>query len=89
VQEGVVGIGTEVVIESEERTIAFWILGEDEQHHGAGVISFQSTVGRALVGKSIGDEVELDIEGARRRYRIASVARKIPAAEVDEPHPSA
>jgi transcription elongation factor GreA len=83
-KDGVVGLGTEVVLESDADMVTFWILGEGEQHHGTNVISFQAPVGRALVGKSIGDEVELDAGGGTRRYRVISIDRKLPPAELDD-----
>jgi transcription elongation factor GreA len=84
-QDGTVGLGTEVVLEGESDVATYWVLGEDEQHHGANVISFQSAVGRALMGHTIGDEVELEIEvdAAPRRYRIVSVERKLPPHEAE------
>jgi transcription elongation factor GreA len=77
-KEGVAGLGTEVVLEGDTDVATYWILGEDEHHHGENVISFQAPVGRALVGRSIGDTVELGEPGNVRRYRIVSVARKLP-----------
>ena len=95
-KDGVVGLGTEVVLESPLEMATYWILGEDEQHHGDHVISFQSQVGRALMGKGIGEEVELDLEGEHRRYRVVSVERKLPphaqtpvTAPAKTPEPSA
>jgi transcription elongation factor GreA len=89
-QDGTVGLGTQVVLEGEHELATYWVLGEDEQHHGANVISFQSAVGRALMGHAIGDEVDLEIEvdAAPRRYRIVSVERKLPPHEA-EAHESA
>jgi transcription elongation factor GreA len=80
-RDGVVGPGTEVVLESDRDITTYWILGEDEHHHGAHVVSFQAPVGRALVGRAIGDEVTLE----ERRYRIVSVERKLPPAEETTP----
>jgi transcription elongation factor GreA len=77
-KDGVVGLGTEVVIESAQDMITYWILGEGEHHHGDHVISFQTPVARVLMGRAIGDEVELDVDGAPRRYRVISVERKLP-----------
>jgi transcription elongation factor GreA len=77
-KDGVVGIGTEVVLESDADLATWWILGEGEHHLGEHVISFQTPVARALIGRVIGDEVELDLDGARRRYRVVSVERKLP-----------
>jgi len=81
IQDGVAGPGTEVVLESDADLTRYWILGEDEHHHGEHVVSFQAPVGRALTGRNIGDEVVL--EG--RTYRVVSVERKLPPVEsVDE-----
>ena len=78
---GVIGPGTEVTLEGERGTTTFWILGEDEHHHGAHVVSFQAPVGRALGGKSVGDEVVLD--GVR--HRVIAVERKLPPVEEESP----
>ncbi|HEY3215153.1 MAG TPA: GreA/GreB family elongation factor [Candidatus Eisenbacteria bacterium] len=77
-KDGVVGLGTEVVLEGEHDITIYWILGDSEQHHGGHVVSFQAPVGRALMGKTIGDEVELGAAGERRVYRVVSVERKLP-----------
>jgi transcription elongation factor GreA len=77
-KDGIVGLGTEVVLESNEDLATYWILGEGEHHHGEHVISFQTPVARALIGHAIGEEVELELDGAPRRYRVVSVERKLP-----------
>ena len=77
-KEGVVGLGTEVTLEAGDAHMSYWILGEDEHQHGANVISHQATIGKSLVGKTIGDEVELGDGDQRRRYRVASITRKLP-----------
>ena len=80
-KDGVVGLGSEVVLESEHDMTTYWILGEGEHHHGDHVISFQTPVARALMGHAIGDEIEIDIDGARRRYRVVSIERRLPPHE--------
>ena len=81
-RDGVVGLGTEVVLEGGDQELrAYWILGEDEHHHGETVISFQTPVGRALMGRGIGDEVELGDGGERRSWRVVSVERRLPPVE--------
>jgi transcription elongation factor GreA len=87
--DGVIGLGTEVVLESEREMTTYWILGEDEQHHGDHVISFQSAVGRALMGHGIGDEVDLPAEEQSVRYRVVSVERKLPPHEAETTGPTA
>lgn len=80
-KDGVVGLGTEVVLESERDMVTYWVLGEGEHHLGDHVVSFQAPVGRALMGRSIGDEVEIGEGEERRRYHIVSVERRLPATE--------
>src|SRR6266516_7963092 len=78
-RDGVVGLGAEVVLESDDAIVTYWILGAGEHHHGEHVISFQAPVGRALMGRAIGDEVELGEGPQRRHYRIVSIERRLPA----------
>jgi transcription elongation factor GreA len=81
-KDGVVGLGSEVVLESAEQDVVrYWILGEEEHHHGAHVVSFQAPVGRSLMGRGIGDTVELGEAGDRRRYRVVSIERRLPQIE--------
>ncbi len=85
VKDGIVGLGTEVVLESDTQDIVrYWILGEEEHHHGDHVVSFQAPVGRALMGHAIGDEVAFGDGANGRRYHIVSVERRLPPVE-DEP----
>ncbi len=80
-KDGIVGVGTEVVLESERDVITYWILGEGEHHHGDHVISFQTPVGRSLMGRTVGDQVDLGEGDQRRPYRIVSIDRKLPTNE--------
>jgi transcription elongation factor GreA len=84
-KDGIVGLGSEVVLESETDLTTYWILGEGEHHLGENVISFQTPVARVLMNKAIGDEVELEVENGRRRYRIVSVERKLPPHAESQP----
>uniref|UniRef100_A0A832ML25 Transcription elongation factor GreA n=1 Tax=Eiseniibacteriota bacterium TaxID=2212470 RepID=A0A832ML25_UNCEI len=77
-KDGVVGVGTEVTLESDDEVTSYWILGEGEHHLGDHVISFRTPVGRALMGRGIGDEVELGEGERRRRYRVVTIDRKLP-----------
>lgn len=80
-REGVAGVGTEVVLEADGERAIYWILGEEEHHHGAQVVSFQAPVGRALVGRTVGEAVEIGEGDRRRRWVVVSVTRKLPAPE--------
>jgi transcription elongation factor GreA len=88
-KDGVVGLGTEVVLESEQEITTYWILGEGEHHHGDNVISFQTPVARALMGRAIGDELDLEVGDDRRHVRVVSVERKLPPQEAEPASPPA
>lgn len=71
----VVSIGTKVRLtdlesgKSEQYTILGAWDSEPEQH----IISYLAPVAQALINKKPGEEVELDTEGGKRRYRLEGV----------------
>jgi transcription elongation GreA/GreB family factor len=52
---------------------AFRLVGADEANPQKGWISIQSPVGRALVGKQIGDTVEVHVPRGVLTYEIVSI----------------
>jgi transcription elongation GreA/GreB family factor len=52
----------------------FTLLGAWDSDPDQGVISYLSPVGQALIGHKIGDEVEIEIEGAKRKFRIEGIS---------------
>jgi transcription elongation factor GreA len=55
----------------EEST--YQIVGADEADIDAGTISVSAPLSRALIGKSVGDEVTVKLPGGTRNYEIADV----------------
>ena len=78
-RDGVVGLGTEVVLAAGAERKSYWILGDGEHHLGENVISFQAPIGKALFGRRVGEEVELTGD-ADRRWRVEAIARRLPPA---------
>ena len=60
-------------VDTEEEK-EFRLVGADEANPQKGWISIQSPVGRALVGKQIGDTVEICVPRGTLTYEIVSVA---------------
>lgn len=56
-----------------DREITYRIVGEDEADIKAGLISINSPIARALVGKHEGESVEFEAPGGRRMYEILEV----------------
>ncbi|MDA0225974.1 MAG: transcription elongation factor GreA [Proteobacteria bacterium] len=72
--EGRCVFGSTVEVEAEGGEAVSWqIVGEDEADIKAGRISVTSPIGRALIGKYAGDEVDVQTPGGLKRYEILNV----------------
>ena len=60
--------------EDTEEKITYQIVGADESDIRAGLLSIQSPLARALIGKAKGDSVEVVTPGGARAYEILAVA---------------
>jgi len=64
---------------------AFTILGAWDSDPDKGIISYLTPIGQALLNRKVGDEVEFELHGTKRRHRIESIeAAKIAAPVVAE-----
>ncbi|MCE9627087.1 MAG: GreA/GreB family elongation factor, partial [Candidatus Eisenbacteria bacterium] len=79
-REGIAGLGTEVVLEGDGEKRSYWILGDGEHHLGDHVISHQTPIARAIIGRTAGDLVELVENEQRRSWRVQTVTRRLPPA---------
>jgi len=70
-----VKFGATVALESTEdsRKVSYKIVSEFEADIDLGFISASSPVARALIGKEVGDEVEIITPGGVRSYEILSI----------------
>lgn len=73
VNSGIVQLGTFVTVESDGKTRRYQILGSTEVNLDLGVISHNSPIGSALMGKRVGDEVKVEIGGKTKTYAILKV----------------
>lgn len=69
-----VGLGSRVTVEVEGETLSYTIVGASESDPSAGRISSSSPVGRALVGRDVGDEIVIRTPAGERHYRIVELA---------------
>jgi transcription elongation factor GreA len=66
--------GTTVLIEGADGTERQWtIVGETEADIEAQRISYRSPLGRALIGRSVGDEVRVPTPAGEQRWEILEV----------------
>lgn len=67
--------GATVTIEDEDGEVQTWtVRGEDEVDTANRVISYVSPLGKALLGRRVGDEVTFQTPGGRREVTITAVA---------------
>jgi transcription elongation factor GreA len=73
--DGRVVFGSTVELEdmTGEQTVTYQIVGDDEADLKQGMISLNSPVARALIGKFAGDVTEVQTPGGRREYEILDV----------------
>lgn len=75
-QTGKVVFGTTVELEgADDRVrVTYQIVGEDEADISQGRLSVTSPLARALIGKSVGDNVEVSTPRGSKSYEVVKVA---------------
>lgn len=72
--------GTELELEAtggaEDRS--YWLLGEGDQDLDTHVVSYRAAAGRALLGKRVGETVELPGEAGAETFVLRSVRERLP-----------
>ena len=58
----------------EDKSFTYQIVGDDEADIKANKISISSPLARALIGKEIGDVVEVETPGGQKIYEISDVS---------------
>jgi len=68
--------GAKVRLEDQEteRIVTYRIVGEYEADLKKGLISITSPIARSLIGKHVGDEVQVNAPGGIREYEILEVS---------------
>ncbi|MEO9340128.1 transcription elongation factor GreA [Mesorhizobium sp. SB112] len=67
------GATVKLVDEDTEETKTYQIVGDQEADVKAGRISISSPIARALIGKEVGDAIEVNAPGGARGYEIVQV----------------
>jgi transcription elongation factor GreA len=66
--------GATVTLVDEEKTkVRYQLVGQTEADARVGRISYNSPLGRALIGREVGDEVEFSTPSGERYYEIKKV----------------
>ena len=70
-----VQLGAKVTLKTEDgKPMVYTIVGPAEAHPTDGMISHESPVGRALIGKRVGDEVQVQVPRGVLRLTVQSIS---------------
>ncbi len=64
---------TVTLIDEEKKKVRYQLVGQSEADAKDGKISYNSPLGRALIGRDVGDEVEFSTPSGERYYKIKKV----------------
>ncbi len=67
--------GCTVVLENltTEQAVRYQLVGPDESDVSQGRISVSSPLGKAMIGKEVGDEIVVQAPGGQRRYELVEI----------------
>lgn len=68
-----VGMGSQVVIKIGDKNETFTVVGEWEADPIEKKISHESPLGKAILGKTVGDEIEVEAPAGKMLYKIISI----------------
>ena len=68
-----VNVGSEVVVDREGQVMRLTIVGSTEAEPASGRISLESPFGQALLGRKVGDEVEIKLPTSQVKCKILEI----------------
>jgi transcription elongation factor GreA len=64
---------TVTLVDEEAKKVKYQLVGQTEADVRVGRISYNSPLGRALIGRHVGDEVEVTTPAGERYYEISKL----------------
>ena len=64
---------TVTLMDEDDKKIRYQLVGQQEADARVGRISYNSPLGRALIGREVGDEVEVTTPAGDRYYEVAKI----------------
>ncbi len=61
------------LLDENDKPVKYQIVGETEADAKVGRISYNSPLGRALIGRTVGEEVEVSTPSGERYYKIKAI----------------
>ncbi|MDD4271193.1 MAG: GreA/GreB family elongation factor [Patescibacteria group bacterium] len=72
-KSGVVQLGSSVTVEANGREKTYLILGSSETNPAKGIISRNSPIGSALIGRRLGDQIKIKLADREIEYKIIKI----------------
>lgn len=72
--KGSVGIGNTVTLQSDKKEATYHIVDSVEADPLESKISDESPIGEALLGKKIGDSVEIELPAGKKKYQVKAIS---------------
>lgn len=69
-----INVGNTVIIAFEDETVRYTIVGSQESNIFENKISNESPLGRALIGKNVGEKISVSAPSGEKTYTIKEVA---------------
>ena len=73
-KKDIVGLGNTVVLKNAKAEMTFTLVGSVEADPLEGKISDESPMGKALLGKKLGEEVEIVTPTDTKKYKISNIS---------------
>lgn len=72
-QKTIVDLGANVTLETQQQKVVYSVVGAEEVDFDKNRISHESPLGKALIGKKVGDIVEVNAPAGVVQYKIVSI----------------
>ena len=73
-KDGLVRLGSSVRLKDGGKPVSYQVVGTMEAHPMQGKISDESPIGKALMGKKVGDKVEIKTPAGAHTYKIVEIS---------------
>jgi len=64
---------TVTLLDDDEKPVKYQIVGETEADAKEGRISYNSPLGRALIGRKVGEDIEVTVPSGDRYYQVSKI----------------
>ena len=67
------GVSVRIIDVNTDEKKVFMLVGADESNVQKGLVSFESPIGKSLIGKTVGDIITMQLPGGKKEYEISEI----------------